>query len=101
MKQDDAQALRLLCYDPEKCAEIGHAELNRHAVFLAGDEIVKFYGAGGGVGAEARAQAELKYSPSRANAASRRPPHCGLGEVAGRIYTVSRRLQVLPRGSER
>jgi len=96
MKRIHATALERLGYNPQKCAEIGHRELGRHAVFASGDEIIKFYGSDRGVSAEARAKAEWKYSALARERGVNAPVTLRIGEVAGIHYTVSERLPGSP-----
>jgi len=96
MKREDAEALRLLGYDPGQCVEIGHAELGRHAVYASGNEIVKFYGSDKGISAEARALAEYKYSALARTRGVNAPRILRHGEAAGKHYTVSERLPGAP-----
>ncbi|MDD3213379.1 MAG: phosphotransferase [Eubacteriales bacterium] len=96
MKNEDAEVLRLLGYEPENCREIGHTELNRHAVFAAGNEIVKLYGDCDGIDAGAHARAEQKYSALARERGVNAPVTQRIGKVAGRAYTVSERLPGVP-----
>lgn len=96
MKTGDAAALRLLGYDPDACREIGHTELNRHAVFAAGNEIVKLYGDCDGIDAQTHAQSEQKYSSMARERGVNAPVILRAGTVAGRVYTVGERLPGVP-----
>ncbi len=89
-------ALRALGYDPADCREIGHTELNRHAVFAANNEIIKFYGNCDGMDAQSHAQAEQKYSALALERGVKAPAILKTGIVEDCVYTVSERMPGMP-----
>lgn len=96
MKRISAAVLRLLGYDPQQCTEIGHTEMGRHAVYASGNEIIKLYSSDKGISAEARAEAEQKYSALARERGVNAPVTLRIGEAAGTHYTVSERLPGSP-----
>lgn len=96
MKHLYISALRALGYNPINCREIGHTDLNRHAVFAADNEIIKFYGNCDGMDAQTHAQAEQKYSALACERGVKAPAILKTGIVEGCVYTISERLPGMP-----